>query len=122
MFWLFRHGWWGQGIFGIVLFIGLWILLRTLLLWRKTMLIITSDRLIDMYQKSLLEKIISEVPYHQIEDAAGRIKGIFGTIFRYGRLTIQTGNGTVRIIVDKVKQPVRVLELINRCRERKNMV
>lgn len=81
------------------------------------MLIITSHRLIDIEQKSLIEKIISEVPYDQIEDVAGRTKGILGTIFRYGRLTIQTGNGKVRIIVDWVKKPAQVLQMVNHARE-----
>lgn len=117
MFWLFKHGWWGQSIFGVIILTGLYTLIRTLIRWRKTMLIITSHRVIDIEQKSLIEKIISEVPYDQIEDIAGRTKGIFGTVFRYGRLTIQTGGGKVRIIVDRVKQPAHVLQLVNHTRE-----
>lgn len=117
MFWLFKHGWLGQGIFGTIIFIGVYILTKTLIRWRKTTLIITSHRLIDIDQRGFLEKIISEIPYDQIEDAVGRTKGIFGTIFRYGRLTIQTGNGKVRIIVDRVKKPAQVLQLVNHARE-----
>lgn len=117
MFWLFKHGWWGQSIFGIIIFIGIYLTTRTLITWRKTTLVITSHRVIDIEQKSLIEKIISEVPYDQIEDAAGHTKGIFGTIFRYGRLTIQTGNGKVRIIVDRMKKPAQVLQLVNHARE-----
>jgi hypothetical protein len=104
MFWLFNHSWWGQTIFGVGVFIGLSILFRTLFLWRKNALYITDQRVVDIDQGGFFEKIVSDVPLDEIEDIFGKIKGIFGTIFRYGDLSIQTGK--VNIIIEKIKYPV----------------
>ena len=49
----------------------------------------------------------------------GRIKGFWGTIFRFGNLNIQTGSGKVQIIVDKIKQPTFLQQEINEIRERR---
>jgi membrane protein YdbS with pleckstrin-like domain len=117
MFWLFAHGWWGQAsfIFGIV--VGLFILGRILFVWRKNILVITTHRVVDIDQRGFFDKTVSEVPYDQVEDVSGRIKGVLGTILRYGDLTIQTGKGKVEIVVSYIKQPMRVQQKINELRE-----
>lgn len=113
MFWLFAHGWWGQMLFVLGVFVGLFILFRTLFLWRSNQLIITTHRVVDIDQNGFFDKTISEVPYDKIEDVFGRIKGVFGTIFRYGELNIQTGAGKVQIALNKIKQPVFLQQQIN---------
>ena len=118
MFWLFQHGWWGQTLFIVPVVLGVLTIIRTLFLWQKNVLIITTHRLIDIDQRGFFDKIISDVPYDQVEDIMGRIKGFWGTIFRFGNLTIQTGNGKVQIIVDKIKQPTFLQQEINEIRER----
>jgi len=118
MFWLFQHGWWGQTLFTVPVLLGILTIIRTLFLWQKNILIITSHRLIDIDQRGFFDKIVSDIPYDQVEDVMGRIKGFWGTIFRYGNLVIQTGSGKVQIIVDKIKQPTFVGQEINEIRER----
>ena len=119
MFWLFQHGWWGQTLFTIPVVLGVLTIIRTLFLWQKNILIITSHRLIDVDQRGFFDKIVSDIPYDQVEDVMGRIRGFWGTIFRYGNLTIQTGSGKVQIIVDKIKQPTFLQQEINEIRERR---
>lgn len=118
MFWLFAHDWWGQTLFGLDLGIGLLLLIRVLFLWQKNQLIVTTHRVVDIDQQGFFEKTISEVPYDQIEDVSGKIKGVFGTIFRYGEINIQTGAGKVQIVLQKIKQPVALQQQINELRER----
>ncbi len=119
MFWLFQNGWWGQTLFTVPVLLGVLTIIRTLFLWQKNILIITSHRLIDVDQRGFFDKIVSDIPYDQVEDVMGRIKGFWGTIFRYGNLTIQTGSGKVQIIVDKIKQPTFLQQEINEIRERR---
>ena len=118
MFWLFNQAMWGTIIFFVLIFFALFFLFRTVFLWRNNVLIITTHRIIDYDQKGFFEKIISDVPYDQVEDVSGRIRGVFGTVFRYGNVNIQTGRGKVRIVIDRVKQPVFVQQEINEIREK----
>jgi membrane protein YdbS with pleckstrin-like domain len=118
MFWLFRHGWWGQALFIVPVFLGIMLIIRTIFIWQKNVFVITTHRLIDIDQRGFFDQVVSEIPYDQIEDVSGRVKGFWGTIFRYGIITIQTGSGKVQIIVEKIKQPLYLQQEINELRER----
>lgn len=113
MFWLFNHSWWGQALFFIPVAFGILMLVRTLFIWKKNVLIITTHRVVDVDQRGFFDKVVSDVPYDRIEDVSGRIKGFWGTIFRYGNLQIQTGHGKVLIVVERIKQPVYLQQRIN---------
>jgi len=118
MFWLFKHDWWGQTLFIIPVALALFLLTRTIFVWQRNVMIITSHRVVDIDQRGFFEKEISNVSYDQVEDVLGRIKGFWGTIFRYGNVEIQTGAGKVLLVVDKVKQPVFVQQEIQELRDR----
>jgi predicted membrane protein len=118
MFWLFAHDWWGQTLFGLDLGVAFLLLLRTIFLWQKNQLLVTTHRVIDIDQRGFFDKTVSEISYDQIEDVFGKIKGVFGTIFRYGEINIQTGSGKVQICLQKIKQPVALQQQINELRER----
>ena len=55
MFWLFNHGRWGQALFFIPVTLGLLWLVRTLVVWKKNVLVVTTDRLIDIDQRGILK-------------------------------------------------------------------
>ena len=118
LFWLFQHDWWGQTLFFVSLGIGLLLLFRTVFSWSRNVFVITTHRLVDIEQRGIFDQVISEVPYDQIDDVSGRIKGVFGTLFRYGTVTVQTGGGTVHIVATSIRDPLRVQQQINELRER----
>ncbi|PLX28575.1 hypothetical protein C0581_01560 [Candidatus Parcubacteria bacterium] len=118
MFWLFRHDWWGQGLFGLLIITGLFIFFRTYFLWKKNVFFITTHRLIDIEQQGFFHRVVSEIPYDQVEDVSGKVSGMFGMVFRYGDVRIQTGSGKVKIIVPHVKRPLQLQQQINEMRER----
>ena len=62
MFWLFNQGRWGQIAFFTCLTIGLWILVRTIFLWKKNSAIITTHSVVDVEQKGFFEKNVAEIP------------------------------------------------------------
>ena len=117
MFWLFNHGWWGQILFFVPVAFGIFTLIRLIFIWKKNIFIITTHRVVDIDQRGFFDQVVSDVPYNQIVDVSGRIKGFWGTIFRYGSLQIQTGNGKVQIIIERIKQPVYLQQEINELRE-----
>ncbi|PJA89756.1 MAG: hypothetical protein CO137_02565 [Candidatus Magasanikbacteria bacterium CG_4_9_14_3_um_filter_32_9] len=116
MFHLFSYGIWGSIGFAFIIFVSAMSAARGLYLWRKNMCIITNHRIIDINRRGVFDKVISEVLYDQVEGVSGRVKGIVGTIFRYGDVTIQTAAGSVQIIVEKIKDPVFIQQKINEFR------
>lgn len=117
MFWLFAHSWWGMSLFVLFLAIGLIVLARILFLWRKNVLLLTTHRLVDVDQIGFFEAVVSDIPYDQIEDVHGRVRGVWQTLFNYGNVVIQTGNGKVQVIVDRVKNSISIQQKINELRE-----
>lgn len=74
--------------------------------------IVTNDRLLDMEQKSLFNRIISELDLFQIQDATSEVKGIFGSIFNYGNLILQTAGTVERFVFRSVANPSKLREII----------
>ena len=68
--------------------------------------IITSDRLIDVTQITLLKRSITSTPLEQIQDTTGLISGFLPTILQYGDLTIQTAAGDASdFFIDRIPDP-----------------
>ena len=109
----------GWGIVGIVLFFaavvfGIGIAIRTLVLWDADVLIITNLRLVEVDQKGLLTRSVSEVSLKHVQDVAWIRNGIAETIFRMGTVKISHVGGNVSVIVAKrIPRPEMVTESIN---------
>lgn len=67
--------------------------------------IVTNDRIIDTEQKGLFARTVTELELFQIQDVTTHVKGIFGTIFKYGDLVIATASNTSTIIFHDIPNP-----------------
>ncbi len=76
------------------------------------MWIVTNDRLLDMEQKSLFSRIISELDLYQIQDATSEVSGFFPSLFNYGSLSLQTAGAVDRFIFKNVANPNKLRQLI----------
>ena len=116
LFWFFREGSLGLVIFlflvGVAILLFAWIMIMRF----RNGTYLTTHRLIDVEQVGIFDMTVSDVPYDQIEDVSGKIRGIGGMIFRYGQVVIQTSGGRVQIIIDRVRSPVRIQQEINNLR------
>ncbi|HSR89381.1 MAG TPA: PH domain-containing protein [Candidatus Udaeobacter sp.] len=74
--------------------------------------IVTNDRLLDMEQKSLFDRVISELDLYQIQDATSEISGFFPSIFNYGNISLQTAGAIDRFTFKNVANPNKLRELI----------
>lgn len=111
----------GWGILGVVLFFfsvcaGMVIAVRSLMLWDADVLLVTTMRLVDIDQKGLLTRRVSEAALGAIQDVSWVRNGVFDTIFRMGKVKIQTASTTSVIEAVGVPQPEAVFELINELR------
>lgn len=110
------------GVMGIVIFVGLfilgaWYVGKKVLHWYKNAFIITTHRIIDIEQKSWLNKHISEIPYHRIDNVSHRIHGIFHTIFHCGDIFIHSRGGATNLMMKNISRPARVQSFLHQILE-----
>jgi hypothetical protein len=67
--------------------------------------VITNKRLIDVEQIGLFRRIVSETRLEKIQDVTFEIKGIFGTLFHYGNIHVQTAAEAQRFIFKNIPDP-----------------
>lgn len=78
------------------------------------MWIVTNDRLLDMMQKGLFHRTISEVDLYQIQDASSEVRGVFPSLFNYGNITLQTAGPVPKFVFRSVANPNDLREEILR--------
>lgn len=74
--------------------------------------VITNDRLMDVEQKTLFARTISEVDLYQIQDASSEVHGIFPSIFNYGNILLQTAGPVPKFVFRNVPNPNKLREAI----------
>ena len=75
--------------------------------------IITSIRLVDVDQRGLFSHVITELHIDKIEDVTSKVNGVFGTIFNYGNVTIETAGATAEnFVLENVPNPAGIEKMI----------
>ena len=78
--------------------------------------VITEEDLINVNQNGPFNREIVELPLRQIQEVTGRIEGILGTIFSYGRIEIKTASEKELAVIPNVPNPYEVAQkLLNMC-------
>lgn len=109
---LFHWGAVGVVVFFITLAIGLFLVIRTVIIYSFNVFVITNQRIIDIDQAGLFDRTVSETTYDKIQDVSFRIKGISQTLLHYGSVVIQTASQQANIELYGVKNPATVQQLI----------
>ncbi|MCC6639247.1 PH domain-containing protein [Candidatus Falkowbacteria bacterium] len=99
MFYLMSQGRVGVSIFVTSIVVGLIYSLREWYLWTYNVFIITTHKIIDLEQRSLLKRSVSEVSYDKIVDVSYEHEGLLDTMFGMGKITVVTNipNTTLQI-------------------------
>lgn len=113
MFPLFSWGKWGIAFFIYSIAVGILEFLKTLIMWHFNTLTITSKRVIKTKQKGFFDRRVSEMLLSRINDVSHHIKGLWGTLFRYGTLHIVAGNGDTVLDFQHMKNPGKALRILN---------
>lgn len=111
---LFRIETWGGWIFFIMLFIGCVIAIRSALLYAFNALVMTHERVVDLDQRGLFHRTVSDATYARIQDVSFTVKGVRQTLFHYGTLSIETAGSATRIVVPGIGHPEEVHDRIMR--------
>lgn len=74
--------------------------------------IVTNERIINMEQKGLFARVVSEQKLFRIQDTTSELKGFFSTLLDYGTVYIQTAGEQQRFIFKQVPGPYNVARKI----------
>lgn len=111
-FWLLAHGWWGQGLWGAGLGLGVVIIIRAWFYGYTNVLVVTNLRAVDVTRHSLFNETISSVGLDDIKDVLAKRKGFLATIFNYGDIIIEIKDKELILEVDKISRPQKISEQI----------
>lgn len=91
--------------------------IESFLFWYYNIYIITNLHLIDIGFSSLLLREIVEVQYNDVQSASSKIMGIFGSLFNFGDVIIETAAKNHNISFAKVPRPDFVADRISDIQE-----
>ena len=109
------EGTWGQAT---LLFTQVYTLFLTLSLflifvfYYLNIQIITNLRVVDVDQVGLFSHVVSELHIDKIEDVTSEVNGVFGTIFNYGGVYVQTAGTVEKFEFTNVPDPASIERLI----------
>ncbi|MBI2628309.1 MAG: PH domain-containing protein [Candidatus Niyogibacteria bacterium] len=75
------------------------------------MWIVTSERIIDIEQKKLFQRKISEFMLSRVQDVTVEIPNFLATVFKFGNITVQTA-GAQSFIIKDIPYPEQVKNII----------
>lgn len=123
---LFRWGWFGIGLFSICEAVGLFLALKAFLIWDADVLLVTSQRLIDVDQQGLWARVVSEVPLVSIQEVRWERRGVREAVLRMGLIRIRSLSAASEIIVPNIGRPNErqrlIQDLCEACRGKKSDV
>ncbi len=76
--------------------------------------IITNERIVNIEQKGLFVRHISELRFSQVQDVTSEVEGIIPSILDYGEVFVQTAGEQTRFIFRNVPNPIGIKDLVMR--------
>lgn len=96
-----------------LLFLFLWLLFFVIWIdYYFDVWIVTNERIINIEQKGLFTRVVSELELEKIQDVTTDVRGVIPTFLNYGNLLIQTAGERERFIFRNIPDPYAVKDLI----------
>ncbi len=76
--------------------------------------IVTNERIINIEQEGLFNRIASELDLAAVQDTTAEIHGIIQTVFTYGQVYVQTAGERGRFHFKNIDNPEHVKELVTK--------
>ncbi len=112
LFLLLNSGTIGKIVFISVFLLGIFVLIKTLVVWRFTAVVITTKRIIDFDQQGIFSRTISEAPFSNIQDISLEQKGFWSVVLKFGTIKVQTA-GTQNVLeLQYVRYPRKLHDLL----------
>lgn len=110
MFALFSQGEIGVALFCALLLTGAIYGSREFYIWFANSCVITSQRLVDIDQRAIFHKTVSDIEFAKIIDISYSVNGISQTIFNIGSIKVQSNGAT--LLLKNIKEPGKVNQLL----------
>lgn len=95
---------------GFTSWFGWTLLLDTLLLiwlgfsnyysWTNSIYVLTNHRVIATDQRTILNRVVSEIPYEKIQEVSHQVKGMYHTMLNVGDVYVKTASGMQLALTD----------------------
>jgi uncharacterized membrane protein YdbT with pleckstrin-like domain len=108
-----RWRWLGVTVFAASIAFGLYLAMRGFVIWFWNAFIITTRRIVDIDQRGLFERSVSEAAFDKVQDVSYHVKGIWQTLLGYGTLLIQTAGAQATLELDGVRRPKDIHHVIS---------
>ncbi len=96
----------------VILLLAIFYFLYNYLLWWQDVYILTTQRVIDVDQKSLFHRVVSEAELKNIQDTNYEVEGFWRTMLNFGRVKILTASSGQSIVFEDISNPHKVQEMI----------
>jgi hypothetical protein len=74
--------------------------------------IVTDKRILDIDQRGLFDRTVSELRLYRTQDVTSEVKGFWHTIFNYGSIFVQTAGEQERFHFQEVPNPNKIAKMI----------
>jgi len=107
----------------LIMICGIWFLVTLVyifyewLVWYLDLYILTNKRIVDVEQKTLFSRQISESSLDKIQDVAFEINGFVPTLFNFGNVKIETAGKETLIVLEAVPSPEDIQKTIFKVQE-----
>lgn len=91
---------------------------RAAFIWSLDGMVLTNQRLIDLDQKGIFSREVSECPLETIQDIRSQQKGIASHLFDYGTIKVQTASRDEHFELTHVRHPIQMQELLFSIRQK----
>ena len=93
------------GIAALIFFVGVWV-------FRQNQLILTNLHLIQIDQKGLFNRQVSQLSLSRVQDVSGKRAGLLATMLNFGTMEVQTAGEQDKFLFNNYAAPQ---ELADRC-------
>lgn len=116
--WLHWAGWiFSYGITTLIYYSWMvfWVcyIVYAYILWYRDRFIITSERIVDIDQKGLFTRKVSEIELEKVQNITHTVAGLFATMFNFGTVVVQSA-GANDLTLDHISDPAGIQEEITR--------
>lgn len=84
--------------------------------WYLDVWVVTDERIVDVNQRGVWSREIAELPLSKVQDVTVEQKGIFATVFGYGKIQVQSAGEKMEFVFDGLPKPnqmsKKILELV----------
>ncbi len=74
--------------------------------------IVTDQRVVNIEQKGLFSRHVSELHFHTVQDVTSKVQGLIPTLLNYGDVEVQTAAEKTRFLFRRVPEPYAIKAML----------